>query len=70
MAQPVQALKGFRRLHLAPAEDGEVAIALGPDELALVNRDLRHVVEPGTFRIMVGASSRDIRLRGALAVHP
>ena len=68
VAQPVTALKGFVRIHLAPGEEREVTFRLGPDDLRLLDRDLRWVVEPGNFRVMVGASSRDIRLRGVLTV--
>jgi beta-glucosidase len=34
----------------------------------MLDRDLRWIVEPGTFRILVGASSKEIRLRGDLVV--
>jgi len=68
VAQPVTALKGFVRIHLATGEEREVVFRLGPDELRLLDRDLRWVVEPGDFRVMVGTSSRDIRLRGMLTV--
>jgi len=33
---------------------------LGFDELSLLNRDMHRVVEPGTFKIMVGGSSKDL----------
>ena len=68
MSRPVMSLAGFRRVHLEPGEEREVEFTLGPEQLRLLDRDLQWVVEPGTFRIMVGASSKDIRLRGALSV--
>jgi beta-glucosidase len=66
VARPVMELKGFRRVHLEPDEQAEVTFTLGPDELRMLDTALRPVVEPGAFRVMVGASSRDIRLRGEL----
>ena len=68
VAQPVIALKGFTRIHLGPGEERVVTLRLGPDELRLLDRDLHWVVEPRQVRVMVGASSRDIRLRGLLTV--
>ena len=68
VARPVLQLEGFQRVHLAPGEAREVTFTLSRDELQMLDRDLHWVVEPGTFRVLVGASSKDIRLRGALVV--
>ncbi len=68
VARPVLQLEGFRRVHLAPGEAREVRFTLSREQLRLLARDGRWVVEPGSFRVMVGASSKDIRLRGELRV--
>jgi beta-glucosidase len=66
--RPVLQLAGFQRVRLAPGEVREVVFHLGPEQLRLLDRNLHWVVEPGTFRVLVGASSRDFRLRGSLTV--
>ncbi len=58
VSRPVRQLRGFRRIHLAPGERTTVAFSLTGDDLAFRDRALRRVVEPGTFRVFVGASSR------------
>ncbi|PYO93000.1 MAG: beta-1,3-glucosyltransferase [Gemmatimonadetes bacterium] len=68
VARPVMALAGFARVQLAPGEEREVVFRLGPERLRLLNQAMHWVVEPGDFRILVGSSSRDIRLRGVLTV--
>jgi len=68
VARPVMELKGFERVHLTPGESREIHFELGPDNLRMLDRDMRWVVEPGAVRIMIGSSSRDIRLRGELTV--
>ncbi len=65
---PVRALKGFRRVHLLPGESAAIALTLSSAQLSILDANLHRVVEPGEFRIMVGSSSRDIRLRGSLRV--
>ncbi|MGH7697012.1 MAG: glycoside hydrolase family 3 N-terminal domain-containing protein [Gemmatimonadaceae bacterium] len=67
-ARPVMALKGFARVRLAPGETKDVSFTLTPEHLSMLDANMREVVEPGTFRILLGASSRDIRLRGELLV--
>jgi beta-glucosidase len=63
VARPVNELKGFRRLHLEPGSSGEVQFTINPEMLSMLNQDMEKVLEPGRFRIMVGASSKDIRQR-------
>jgi beta-glucosidase len=68
VARPVLELRGFRRVHLEPGEEQEVVFSLSTGELRMLDQRLQWVVEPGSFRVAVGASSRDIRLRGMLRV--
>ena len=68
MPGPKKELKGFKRIHLKPNEAQRVAFKLTPDEMALYNKYKKWVVEPGAFRVMVGSSSRDIRLSGIFKV--
>ena len=68
IAQPVMALKGFKRISLEPGESKEVCFDLTPEHLSMLNADMERVVEPGDFKIMIGGSSRDLRLRGFMRV--
>ena len=68
VAQPVMQLKGFKRIHLRAGETKEVSFLITPEMLSMLNEQLQTVVEPGDFRIMIGASSRDVRLKETLRV--
>ena len=68
VARPVIQLAGFVRVHLAPGEEREVRFRVAREQLQMLDADLQWAVEPGAFRVMVGASSRDLRLRGRLIV--
>ncbi len=63
VVQPLKQLKHFERFYLKRGEMKEVKFILSESDFALIDRDLKTVVEPGTFQIMVGASSDDIRLQ-------
>ncbi|MBQ5620132.1 MAG: fibronectin type III-like domain-contianing protein, partial [Alistipes sp.] len=63
-----QVLRGFERIHLKAGESREVVFRLDGQDMGLWNRENRFVVEPGRFEVMVGASSKDIRLRGEFEV--
>ncbi|HJQ22006.1 MAG TPA: glycoside hydrolase family 3 N-terminal domain-containing protein [Gemmatimonadaceae bacterium] len=68
VSRPVEELKRFARVHLAPGEDRELRFTLRREDLEFLNENMQRVLEPGVFRVLVGASSRDIRLRGELVV--
>jgi len=59
VTRPVKELKGFKRISLKPKETKSVTFEVKPDLLAFHNIDMKYVVEPGEFEIMVGNSSRD-----------
>jgi beta-glucosidase len=68
VARPVTSLQGFQRIRLHAGERRDVSFRLGPEQLSMLDRQLRPVIEPGAFRITIGSSSKDIRLRGVLTV--
>lgn len=61
-------LRGFERITLEPGETKSISMLITPKDLSLLDIDMKRVVEPGDFNIMVGASSTDIRLNGRLTV--
>src|SRR6266542_4141928 len=61
-------LRGFERVHLRPGETRTVTFTLNDPDLALWDPSMRFVVEPGMFRVMVGSSSEDIRLKGEFRI--
>ena len=70
ISTPVKQLRGFARVDLRPGETKTVRLTLGPDDLQLLDRDMRWRVIPGDFQIMVGKSSEDLPLKGTLKVTP
>ena len=63
-----QRLRGFERVSLEPGESKRVSFTIKPKDLSLLDADFKEVVEPGAFDIMIGASSKDIRLTAQLVV--
>jgi beta-glucosidase len=65
--RPLQALKGFRRIHVPAGETRTVDLTLDSDELRYWNTDQHaFVLEKGKIELMIGSSSKDIRLNGIL----
>jgi beta-glucosidase len=68
MPRPVKELKGFARISLQPGETKQVMFHLPVNQLAYYDADLSLVLEPGSFKVMIGSSSNDIRLQGEFEV--
>jgi len=57
--RPIKELKGFQKVRLRPGEKKTISFEITPDLLAFYDVNMKYVVEPGEFFIMVGNSSRD-----------
>jgi beta-glucosidase len=60
VTRPVKELKGFERVTLQPGETKRIEFLLGTEQLGFWNRQMRFVVEPGDFKVMVGSNSEDV----------
>ena len=60
MTRPVKELKGFQRVTLQAGEKKHLEFLLTPEQLGFWNREMRFVVEPGEFKVMVGTNSEDL----------
>ena len=60
VTRPVKELRGFHRVVLDPGKTETVTFTLGPEELSFLDREMHRVVEPGSFKIMVGGNSADL----------
>ncbi len=63
-------LRGFERISLKPGETRTISFTLKPEHLELLNEQMKWVVEPGMFKVMIGSSSQDIRLTGEFEIVP
>lgn len=61
VSRPVKELKGFERITLKAGESRKVTFAITPETLKFYNYDLKYILEPGDFNIMVGPNSRDLK---------
>lgn len=68
VVQPLKQLKYFERFYLKRGEVKEVKFVLSESDFTIIDRNLKTVVEPGTFQVMVGAASNDIRLQAKMVV--
>ena len=69
VTRPVKQLVGFARVALEPGQHRRVSFEVDPSQLAFYDAEMHLVVEPGKLRVMVGASSADIRLEASVVTH-
>jgi beta-glucosidase len=69
--RPTQELKGFRRVDLAPGETKDIHFTLDRGAMAFYSTAKKDwIAEPGQFDVLVGSSSRDIKLKGWFNLQP
>jgi beta-glucosidase len=65
VTRPVQLLKAFRKIPLAPGESERVTFRLTPNDLAFIGVNNRPVIEPGMFDIWIAPSAEVEGLKGS-----
>ena len=68
VVQPERQLKSFERITLEAGESRTVTFHLDRDDFAIVDANMQWGVEPGTYDVLIGASSADIRLKGTISI--
>ena len=63
ISRPVSELKDFSKIYLKSGETKTIRFVIDKEKLSFYNNQLEWISEPGEFELMIGASSRDIRLR-------
>jgi beta-glucosidase len=63
IARPVKDLKDFQKIKLTVGESKTIKFFINKEKLSFYNQQLQWVAEPGDFQLMIGASSKDIRLK-------
>ncbi len=70
VVQPIKSLRGFQRVNMEPGETKHLTMSLPISQLSYYDVVMhKFVVAPGTFKIMIGSSAEDIRLRTDLEVN-
>ncbi len=68
VVRPLKELKDFTKIKLLPGESRTVHFTVGKEKLSFYNARLNWVTEPGTFEVMIGSASDDIRLNGSFVL--
>ncbi len=66
VVRPVKELKNFSKLMLQPGESKTVRFVISKEKLSFYNQQLQWVTEPGSFSLMIGSASNDIRLEASI----
>jgi beta-glucosidase-like glycosyl hydrolase len=68
IARPGRSLAGFASVRLGASQSLPVTVLIPPERLAVWDRSMRHVLQPGTVEVLVGRSAADIHLSGTLTI--
>lgn len=61
-------LRGFERIALQPGEKKTVKFTIHPNDLALIDKNMNWIVEPGEFEVLIGSSSTAIHLKKSFSI--
>jgi beta-glucosidase len=62
VTRPVKQLKAFKKLELKPGEQQTLQFTLRPEDLSFIGLDMKRIVEPGEFKVMVGNETAQFTL--------
>ena len=65
---PLKALKAFQKVFLQAGETKTIRLMVKKEDLKVWNPEMQKVLEPGEFKVMIGASAEDIRLEGRFEI--
>jgi len=68
VAQPVIKLIHFKSVFIPAGQQVDVVFNVTDQDLSMLNQEMHRVVEAGDFRLMIGRSSKDIRLKKTLSI--
>ena len=68
VSRPVIELKGFQKVSLKPGESKQVSIEVPVNDLGFLDEKMIRMIEKGTYRIMVGNSSKNLPLKQDITV--
>ena len=66
LSRPIKELKGFEKVMLQAGESKEIHFIIDKEKLSFFNNKLEWTAESGTFKILIGASSEDIKLKSQI----
>jgi beta-glucosidase len=69
VVRPVKELKDFIKVSLKPGESRIVHFIIGKDKLSFYDVHQHWITEPGSFQLMIGSASDDIRLHSAFILN-
>jgi len=66
--RPLKELKNFRRITLEAGEKKTVGFEITREDLTFLDKNMKNILEPGKFEVMIGSSSDDIRLKSSFEI--
>lgn len=66
--QPMKQLKKFTRIMIHVNETKTITFSLDYEDLSIINKEMKRIVEPGVFKIMIGKSSDNIVLSDEIEI--